>query len=79
MSVAISTMAWFCIGYGIAFGDNAMSETRNGFFGVSFFFLLGANESHHIFFFQWSFAAVASSSKFTIYEYIVILPFSNSC
>ena len=64
MSVAISTMAWFTIGYGLAFGDNKSAETRNGFFGNSSFFLLGTNETYHIFFFQWSFAAVASTSKF---------------
>ncbi|KAF0980265.1 hypothetical protein FDP41_013479 [Naegleria fowleri] len=61
MSVAISTMAWFCIGYGFAYGDNQLTDTRNGFFGNSGFFLLGGDEPQHVFFFQWAFAAVASS------------------
>ena len=63
MSVSISTMAWFCIGYGIAFGDQK-TETRNGFFGNASFFLLGGNEDNNYFFFHWSFAAVTSSSKY---------------
>ncbi|KAL9653773.1 hypothetical protein ABK040_012834 [Willaertia magna] len=59
MSVAISTMSFYCIGYGLAFGDTK-TETRNGFYGNGSFFLLG-DESLHVFFFQWSFAAVAST------------------
>ena len=63
MSVAILTMAWYCIGYGIAFGDQK-TETRNGFFGNSGFFMLGGDEENTFFFFHWSFAAVTSSSKY---------------
>ena len=63
MSVSISTMAWFCIGYGLAFGDQK-TETRNGFFGNASFFLLGDAENYDYFFFQCSFASVASSSKY---------------
>merc|ERR1719321_1059357 len=60
MNVCISGIAWACIGYGLAFGeDNKDADAGGGYFGTSKFFVsdtkLTEGGEHAFWFFQFTF------------------------
>lgn len=73
LDIVSSTIAWWLIGYGLAFG-----ETRNGFIGVSGFALDGLSTANQYNFWmiQWAFAGTSATivtvlERMKIWDYLL--------